>query len=154
MCRSDIWTLALFPLWGFWPQIFPQTVVLLPMKRDSIRFELISTPKDQEIEEKIAKKFKCYPYACDPPTLPLPAPLPFKNWYPHEQLHLGFLLHQVYHDMSNESKITILCSCNKLSTFVASTSTCTSGKKMSKYENPTWISWQFLVFHKLKRFYC
>jgi len=79
--RCGFWALSLSPLWRFWPQILPHTVVLLsPKKEYFTKFELFSSPRGQEFNQrnncKTKRSIKCCTYSHNhfPPPPPPPQP--------------------------------------------------------------------------------
>ena len=74
--RHGIWTLPLFPLWGFWPQILLQTEA----KGYFIQILLFSISEGTEFSQNFANKKKIHmPHLCSysappPPTPPLVRP--------------------------------------------------------------------------------
>lgn len=76
--RCGFWALSLSPLWRFWPQILPHTVVLLSQKKGYfIKFELFSSFRGQEFDQrnncKTKRSIKCCTYSCN--RYPLPHPV-------------------------------------------------------------------------------
>lgn len=76
--RCRFWALPLSPLWRFWPQILPHTVVLPSQKKGYFtKFELFSSPRGQEFDQrnncKTKRSIKCCTYSHN--RFPLPHPV-------------------------------------------------------------------------------
>ena len=76
--RCRFWALSLSPLWRFWPQILPHTVVLLSQKKGYFtNFELFFSSRHQEFDQrnncKTKRSIKCFTYSHN--RFPLPHPV-------------------------------------------------------------------------------